>query len=279
MPIAEIELEVNNLSTLAGIFREHYLSLFNEAEMEEYFMLLASTGLVIKEPDKHRVQHYCGGHPYLLGALGYALVEEAGTLHTINVDKAYERVEEVFSRNYDSIIRHLKHDNCLEPLLAMLNGWPPQDPDKMVGMYRRGIVRLMSTNSYDVFSEHFKAYLHQYTQVNHLKHEGEQIISSARDISPLNPHHLTADQPLASLDSEPINSSPTLGETTLIERLRERELDVLRFVALGWSNNQIADSLIISANTVKTHITHIFAKLGASNRIEAIAKAKKHGVL
>jgi LuxR family maltose regulon positive regulatory protein len=57
--------------------------------------------------------------------------------------------------------------------------------------------------------------------------------------------------------------------------LSEREVQVLRLLSLGLSNQAVADQLYISLATVKTHIRHIFEKLGVENRIEALNKAKE----
>ena len=49
-----------------------------------------------------------------------------------------------------------------------------------------------------------------------------------------------------------------------------RELEVLKLIADGYSNRQIAGQLFIAVNTVKKHITHIFGKLGVNSRTKAI---------
>ena len=59
----------------------------------------------------------------------------------------------------------------------------------------------------------------------------------------------------------------------LPERLSDRELEVLRLLAAGQTNDEVAEALFISLNTVKTHLKNIYAKLGASSRREAVAKA------
>ena len=58
--------------------------------------------------------------------------------------------------------------------------------------------------------------------------------------------------------------------------LSPRELDVLRLMAWGRSNQEIAADLSISLRTVTTHVTNIFSKLGAASRAEAIAYAHRH---
>ena len=61
--------------------------------------------------------------------------------------------------------------------------------------------------------------------------------------------------------------------------LSARERGVLRLVAAGLSNRQIADTLEISERTVKFHVTAIFNKLGADNRAQAVAIAAERGLL
>jgi non-specific serine/threonine protein kinase len=60
--------------------------------------------------------------------------------------------------------------------------------------------------------------------------------------------------------------------------LTERELEVLRLVAAGKSNKEIADVLVISQNTVLRHVTHILRKTGAANRTEAAVYAQRHSL-
>jgi LuxR family maltose regulon positive regulatory protein len=61
--------------------------------------------------------------------------------------------------------------------------------------------------------------------------------------------------------------------------LSEREREVLRLVAEGYSNQQIAERLVISITTVKTHMGNIFNKLGVTSRTQALARAESLGLL
>ena len=64
-----------------------------------------------------------------------------------------------------------------------------------------------------------------------------------------------------------------------VPQLSDRELEVLRLVAEGRANKEIARALFISEGTVKTHLVHIFGKLRADSRTSAVAAARAHGLL
>jgi DNA-binding NarL/FixJ family response regulator len=63
------------------------------------------------------------------------------------------------------------------------------------------------------------------------------------------------------------------------EQLTPRELEVLRLVAKGLSNGEIASELFIGEATVKTHLLHVFDKLGVSDRTAAVTTAMQRGIL
>jgi LuxR family maltose regulon positive regulatory protein len=66
---------------------------------------------------------------------------------------------------------------------------------------------------------------------------------------------------------------------TLIEPLSDRELEVLRLIAVDRSNQDIASELYLSVNTVKTHIQHIYEKLNVSSRLSAVEEARRLKIL
>ena len=70
-----------------------------------------------------------------------------------------------------------------------------------------------------------------------------------------------------------------LASQPLIEPLSERELEVLRRVAAGFSNHEIARDLVIAVSTVKKHLNTIYGKLEAKSRTQAIAKARDLNLL
>lgn len=63
------------------------------------------------------------------------------------------------------------------------------------------------------------------------------------------------------------------------EALTERELEVLRLVASGATNRDIAERMFVSEATVKTHLLHVYAKLGVNDRAAAVAAAYDRGLL
>ncbi len=65
----------------------------------------------------------------------------------------------------------------------------------------------------------------------------------------------------------------------LIDRLSQRELEVLRLIVGGATNQEIANELVLTVNTVKRHISNIFGKLHVSNRAQAIAQARQLNIL
>lgn len=93
--------------------------------------------------------------------------------------------------------------------------------------------------------------------------------------------------------AEPLKAAPLLSRATALSsqlavtssraeprsRLTAREFEVLRLLAAGRSNREIADDLFISPRTAATHVTHIFAKLEVESRAEAVALALRSGLI
>ncbi|HEX7057048.1 MAG TPA: response regulator transcription factor [Bacilli bacterium] len=68
-------------------------------------------------------------------------------------------------------------------------------------------------------------------------------------------------------------------QTNAHEDLTEREMEVLRLIAQGKSNQEVADELFIGVKTVKFHVTNILAKLGVEDRTQAAIYAHRHGLV
>jgi LuxR family maltose regulon positive regulatory protein len=72
---------------------------------------------------------------------------------------------------------------------------------------------------------------------------------------------------------------PGPRRTGLVEPLTERELEVLRLLAAGRSNADMAAELFVEQSTVKTHLIHLYRKLGAHSRTQTVARARALGLL
>ncbi len=79
--------------------------------------------------------------------------------------------------------------------------------------------------------------------------------------------------------AQPDAATQPAPRSTLYEPLSEREREVLQLVAEGFSNQQIAQHLVLSLHTVKLHVKHLLAKMGATNRTQAVARARALHIL
>ncbi|MGM0445861.1 MAG: response regulator [Bacillota bacterium] len=75
------------------------------------------------------------------------------------------------------------------------------------------------------------------------------------------------------------NNSKKLDNQDLIEPLTDRELDVLALLGRGLSNQEIADELVVSIKTVKTHVSNILSKLEVGSRTQAAVYALRKGLI
>ena len=77
----------------------------------------------------------------------------------------------------------------------------------------------------------------------------------------------------------PSDIAVELAEHTTEDELSSREIEVLRLIAAGNSNKQIADQLCIEESTVKSHVTNILSKLSANDRAHAVTIGLKRGII
>ena len=90
-------------------------------------------------------------------------------------------------------------------------------------------------------------------------------------------------QVLRALSDQPTATAAQQGTTAavagLVDQLTPRELEILALVAAGTSNPRIAEDLVVTLDTVKKHVSHVLGKLGATNRTEAVNRARQLGLI
>ncbi|MBX7051784.1 MAG: response regulator transcription factor [Flavobacteriales bacterium] len=82
-----------------------------------------------------------------------------------------------------------------------------------------------------------------------------------------------------SAQIETTSDVPTTELTNDTSGLSPRELEVLELIAMGFSNQEIADKLFVSLNTVKSHSSNLFLKLDVKRRTQAVSKARELGLI
>jgi DNA-binding CsgD family transcriptional regulator len=88
-------------------------------------------------------------------------------------------------------------------------------------------------------------------------------------------------QPPTIVDVSAATAKPFARDANQVEKLgvTPRELEILELIAEGLSNREIAEKLFVSENTVKTHSSRVFDKLGARRRTQAVQLGKRHGLI
>jgi DNA-binding NarL/FixJ family response regulator len=99
----------------------------------------------------------------------------------------------------------------------------------------------------------------------------EQVTSGQAAIDPAVQHHLV------DVISAPQDPRRELA-SRLPDGLTPREAEVLSLIAEGLSNAEIAERLVVSETTVKSHINHLFTKTGVRDRAQAVTYAYRHGL-
>jgi DNA-binding NarL/FixJ family response regulator len=104
--------------------------------------------------------------------------------------------------------------------------------------------------------------------------EAEHLIRTVRLV---NEGNMVIDPDLVVAVAEELSAGKGSDRTT--QTLTEREMEILQLLAFGYTNREIGSRLFISPDTVKTHLEHVYQKLGASDRTAAVAEAMRRRLI
>lgn len=122
-----------------------------------------------------------------------------------------------------------------------------------------------------------RGYLTKDATAEEIEHAIRALVAGQTHLDPAVQQRLVAavlDQAQPPGEGEP-RSGP---RADLPDELTRREVEVLKLIAAGLSNREIAEALVLSSATVKTHINRIFYKTGARDRAQAVRYAYQHGL-
>jgi DNA-binding NarL/FixJ family response regulator len=122
-----------------------------------------------------------------------------------------------------------------------------------------------------------RGYLTKDAGADEIRQALEQVVGGQAVIDPAVQHHLVDAIAVAAHAQA---DSPAAGppQRPLPDGLTPREAEVLALIAEGLSNTEIAARLVVSEATVKSHINHLLAKIGARGRAQAVSYAYRHGL-
>ena len=120
-----------------------------------------------------------------------------------------------------------------------------------------------------------RGYLTKDAGAGQIREALQRVTSGQAAIDPAVQHHLV--RAIATGRAGPAGPS-TAATPELPAGLTQREAEVLTLIAQGLSNTEIADRLVVSETTVKSHINHLFAKTGVRDRAQAVTYAYQHGL-
>jgi LuxR family maltose regulon positive regulatory protein len=104
------------------------------------------------------------------------------------------------------------------------------------------------------------------------------VAASARGLAPAYVARLLSASADRAAVPTPVPAGPH-APASLVEPLSARELEVLRLLRTDMTSREIADELYVSVNTVRTHVRHVYEKLGVHHRADAVQRARELGLL
>jgi DNA-binding NarL/FixJ family response regulator len=111
-----------------------------------------------------------------------------------------------------------------------------------------------------------RGYLTKDAGAEQIRQALEAVVRGEAAIDPAVQHHLV----------DALATATTVATGTLPDGLTPREAEVLSLIADGRSNAEIAEHLVVSEATVKSHINHLFTRIGARDRAQAVTYAYRH---
>lgn len=199
---------------------------------------------------------------------------------------AFERGDQMASRQlFGSALRRLQNVGDLFGLLEAAEeyaGTLVHDPDGRLAATLFGAVAALRTR---VDSPRRDAELPKYdaaaqTLRRSLGRVGfERAFAAGERMTPAELAAFAEAMPAPNVEAQPAPALATASKPSPRPRLSDRELDVLRLVAAGHSNREIADVLFISPRTASTHVEHILGKLEVNSRSAAVAVALREGLV
>lgn len=116
-----------------------------------------------------------------------------------------------------------------------------------------------------------RGYLTKHAGSGEIRHALEEVLGDRAVIDPAVQHHVV--EAIATAATSPARQATS----DLPYGLTPREAEVLSLIAAGLSNAEIAERLVVTEGTVKSHINHLFVKIGARDRAQAVTFAYQHG--
>jgi DNA-binding NarL/FixJ family response regulator len=172
----------------------------------------------------------------------------------------------------------------LQPDVVLMDVRMPRmdgiEATRRIGLQGLG-TRVLVLTTFDL-DEHVFDALHAGASGFLLKDTGrDRLIDAVRTVA--SGEKLVAPSVLRRLVSHYVNRPPAPlarpGELDELDELSEREREVLGLIGRGLSNTEIADELVISLATVKTHVRHLLQKLGLRDRAQAVVAAYESGLV
>ncbi len=124
-----------------------------------------------------------------------------------------------------------------------------------------------------------RGYLTKDATAEEIEHAIRALVAGQTHLDPAIQQRLVAAVLDRATADQPQTTAPSAPRADLPDELTPREVEVLKLIAAGLSNREIADGLVLSNATVKTHINRIFYKTGARDRAQAVRYAYQHGLV